>query len=132
MAAGYASQVVSGPLKDIVKQLEIEQGSPMLMVEDGASAHKGKVVVAACKAAGIKRLAHPLSSPDLNPIEGLWAILKDRIDDIPGSRNSIEALWKATLLVWEQIMIEEVNKHTCQMEARVAAIKAAKGWQTQF
>ena len=131
-AEGYAAQVVSGPLKAAVNTLEKERGHPMLVVEEGAPAHKGKVVEAARRAAGIQRLTHPPSSPDLNPIEPLWALLKKRIYNIPGSRNSIDALWEAARQVWEGITIEEVNQHTYKMDARVAAVKEADGWQTEF
>jgi hypothetical protein len=72
----YANQVILGPLKDFWMELKKEQGREVFVVEDGAPTHKGKTAQAAHKAVGICQLSHPPSSPDLNPIEPIWHLLK--------------------------------------------------------
>ncbi len=48
----------------------------MLMVQDRAPVHTSQVAKAAQKHLDIHTLAHPPNSPDLNPIELLWNLLK--------------------------------------------------------
>jgi transposase len=129
---GYASQVLEGPLKDFIAYMEEVKGHEMLVVEDGAPPHWGKAAKLAREKLGIHQLSHPPSSPDLNPIEAIWRLLKSRVYSIPGSRQSLTHLWATAQAVWDSITIEEINKHTGQMKARVVAVAAAKGLQTKF
>lgn len=131
-AQGYAEQVLSGPLKEFWTALQEERQREILVVEDGASPHRGKIAQATREQIGIRQLTHPPNSPDLNPIEPLWFLLKKRVAAVPGSGNNRESLWAAVKMVWDGITIEEVNKHTGQMDARVMAVKKAKGYHTRF
>jgi hypothetical protein len=128
----YASQVLEGPLKDFISCMEKEKGLEMLVVEDGAPPHRGQAAKLARKRLGIHSLPHPPNSPDLNPIEPIWRMLKNRVYNTPGSRQSLEHLWAITQSTWDSITVEEVNQHTGKMCARVAAVAKAKGLQTQF
>jgi transposase len=128
----YVEQVLDGPLITFVTYMEKERGRKMLVVEDGAPAHRSVVAKQARSRLGITNLNHPPSSPDLNPLEPLWLVLKTRVANIPGSGNSLDALWSAIQQVWDELTEDDIRKHTGQMDARVAAVKAAKGWQTKF
>ena len=44
----------------------------------------------------------PGNSPDLNPIENLWSILKQRLDELPQS-NNLENLKKSLKMAWSNI-----------------------------
>ena len=78
------------------------------MVEDGALAHTSHVAKVAQTQLGIHTLTHLLNSPNLNPIEPIWKILKDHIAQIPGSHNSLSQLWTIAQCVWKELMIEEI------------------------
>ncbi|KAF8761659.1 Transposase [Rhizoctonia solani] len=112
-SAGYAEQVLKGPLKEFLDELEAERGHKILIVEDGAPSHKGPQAREAWAALGIEQLAHPSGSPDLNAI-------------------SPYGLWKVAKQVWDELTVEDINKHTGQMDARVQAIKEAEGGPTEF
>ncbi|KAF8593763.1 hypothetical protein BDV93DRAFT_460393 [Ceratobasidium sp. AG-I] len=129
---GYADQVLSGPLKNFLAYLEKEKGRKVLLVEDGSGPHRGKAAKAAREKYGIQQYPHPPYSPDLNPIEPVWKILKDRVAAIPDSANSLENLWSAVQTAWDSITVEDINKHTGKMAARVIAVAVAKGGQTRF
>lgn len=131
-AQGYIDQVLSGPLREFLEYVGHERGLEMRVVEDGAAAHRAKVTKSAREKLGIKQLPHPPSSPDLNPIEPLWLVLKSRVARIPGSSNTAESLWAAAQKAWDSITIEEVNMHVGQMEERVQAVLKAKGGHTRF
>ena len=81
---------------------------------------------------GFQTLTHPPNSPDLNPIEPLWAVLKRRVARIPDSRKSLDSLWEAIQKVWEDLTDEEVTEVIGSMPARVEAVLKAHGYHTQF
>ncbi|ETO00031.1 hypothetical protein RFI_37428 [Reticulomyxa filosa] len=59
---------------------------------DNATCHKSEKIVKWFKQKKIKTINFPLNSPDLNPIEHLWWIVKTRIHN-KGSFNTAEELW---------------------------------------
>ena len=71
-------------------------------------------------------------SPDLNPIEPLWFILKSRIYKIPGSPKSPESCWSAAQQVWESLTVEEIQAAIGSMPERVEAVRKADGLQTRY
>ena len=79
----YVKQVLEGPLLEFYTTLNKERDGCMLVVEDGAPAHTSKAANKAQRHLGT--LTHPPNSPDLNPIEPLWTLLKTRIAARQGS-----------------------------------------------
>jgi len=53
----------------------------------------------------------PPNSPDLNPIEGIWLYLKDRIR--AREPRTLEELEQVAFEEWDQISVEEVAKRIC-------------------
>jgi transposase len=107
-AKKYIEQILRGPLKDFCMTLEVDKGHQFLVVEDGAPSHTSRAAGAERKELGIHNLTHPPSSPDLNPIEPLWLVLKNCVADIPGLSNSLDALWAAVQKVWSGITEEDM------------------------
>ena len=130
--ARYVDQILKGPMKSFYDEMRDERGPGVLVVEDGAPPHRAKVSQNACKDLGINSLKHPPSSPDLNPIEPLWNILKDRVGKIPGSYHSVDTLWTAAQKVWDEFTEDDLAAAMGSMEERVDAIVKAKGSYTQF
>ncbi|KAB5588468.1 hypothetical protein CTheo_8093 [Ceratobasidium theobromae] len=112
--------------------MEKEKGREMLVVEDGAPPHRGKAAKLVRQKLGINQLSHPPNSPDLNPIEPIWRHLRNKVYSTPGARKSLGHLWAATQTAWDSMTVEDINKHTGKMNARVAAVTKAKGLQTPF
>ena len=52
-----------------------------MFMQDITPCHRSKLVADFLKTKNIKMLDWPGSTPDLNPIENLWAILKDKVID---------------------------------------------------
>lgn len=70
----------------------LKQGD--IVVMDNLGSHKGAAVKAAIKAAGARLLFLPPYSPDLNPIEQVFAKLKHLLRK--AKERTVEATWKRT------------------------------------
>lgn len=72
----------------------------------------------------------PAQSPDLNPIENLWAVVKKKVSENHPSNN--QELWAATERSWNSIPIEKCQRLVDSMPARCRAVMANKGHATKY
>jgi hypothetical protein len=128
----YAEQVLQEALPAFCEDQICYTGWEFEVVEDGAPVHKGPHVAQARLLYPFTNRPHPASSPDLNPIEHLWRILKTRVWEIPGSHNSLNNLIKAAREAWDAIPIEEVQNLIDSMPRRVQAVIDNKGHATKY
>ncbi|CAI9556623.1 unnamed protein product, partial [Staurois parvus] len=85
----------------------------IIFMHDNAPSHAAKNTSASMAAMGIKGekvMVWPPSSPDLNPIENLWSILKQKIYEGGRQFTSKQQLWEAILTSCKQIQAETVQK----------------------
>lgn len=130
-AARYREQVLEGVLLEFWQNMSNERGE-VFFQQDGASSHTAKVTKAWFESHRIKVFPHPASSPDLNPIEHLWHLLKEIIRGLERAPTTIDELKEAVRQAWDQITVEDVDKYAGSMEDRVQAVIAAKGGHTRF
>jgi transposase len=71
-----------------------------------------------------KALKCPIQSPDLNPIENLWRVLKIRVHARqPTNLNDLKAI---CVEEWSKIPTDECSKLTTAYEKRLQAVIANK------
>ena len=71
----YVRNILSGPLWDFYEELYDERGVAKV-VEDGAPIHTCKVAKDFRISNCLETLPHPAHSPDMNPIEHCWFLMK--------------------------------------------------------
>lgn len=77
-----------------------------------------------------RQLKTPPQSPDINPIENLWWILKQRMK---GRASTSKAIFKEQLLEeWDKIGSEVTNKLILSMPRRLQAVIDANGLPTKY
>jgi len=72
----------------------------------------------------------PPQSPDINIIESLWSILKDKL--VRREPKTKEDLWKILLEEWERIDREVIKKLYDSIPSRLKAIIKCKGLHTKY
>ena len=108
-------------------------------MRDGARIHTANSVKEWFQEHGIILLDWPAYSPDLNPIENLWAILKELINkEYPtlfkegASQAAIDHFARVINEMWHEIPQEVIDSLIKSMDQRVNHVLAAKGWQTRY
>ncbi len=96
--------------------------------QDLAPAHTAKATSTWFKDHGIPVLNWPANSPDLNPIENLWCIVKRKMRYArPNNAEELKAAIRAT---WALITPEQCHRLIDSMPRRIAAVIQAKGAPT--
>ncbi len=92
--------------------------------QDFAPAHSAKTTSTWFKDHGIPVLNWPANSPDLNPIENLWGIVKRKMRYArPNNAEELKATIRAT---WALITPEQCHRLIDSMPRRIAAVIQAK------
>ncbi len=98
--------------------------------QDLASAHTAKRTKSWFNDHGVTVLDWPANSPDLNPIENLWGIVKRKMRDTrPNNADDLKAAIKAT---WASIPPQQCHKLITSMPRRIEAVIKAKGAPTMY
>ncbi|KAK4521097.1 uncharacterized protein ATC70_013041 [Mucor velutinosus] len=75
----------------------------------------------------------PPQSPDLNPIENMWALLKRRLNEYETATKGMNELYERVTEIWyDQMKPEECQKVRESMPRRIAAVLKVKGKWTKY
>ncbi|TFB01974.1 hypothetical protein CCMA1212_006059 [Trichoderma ghanense] len=88
---------------------------------------------------GIRIMDWPPYSPDLNPIENIWKLVKQKIverypelQEMPQTAAAFDLLEKAAVEAWEEIRDEVLENLVRTMPHRIEAVIRARGWYTKY
>lgn len=108
------------------------KGASVIFQQDGASVHTARCVQDHLKEKKIRYLPWPPQSPDLSPIENLWADVKHRLAQRKGDITSKDSLWEAIEEEWEATPKETCERLFLSMPSRLQAVIKAKGGATKY
>lgn len=96
-------------------------------MEDGAPIHTAKMAQKWRDEYASMKMIWSAQSPDMNPIENLWYLMKMFVQKCHDPSVSIGMLVKNIKDVWEEISIEIINRLIKSMPNRVKTLK--KKWR---
>ena len=98
-----------------------------IFMQDGAPCHRAKLISNWFDFCGVELLAPwPGNSPDLNPIENLWAIIKRRLQD--KDTSSMDRLQSAIQDIWDNLDKEHLQHLADSLPTRLEKVKKKKGY----
>ena len=127
----YCNKVLAPYAQPFYARITEERGIAIWQ-EDGAAYHTSAVTREYRKSLGMEELTWPAQSPDLNPIETLWHIMKQRISKRRHRINTIQEMETVIKEEWEKLSPEDWRKCIASMPQRMAAVIKAKGGSTRW
>jgi len=109
---------------------DVEHAEEWWLLQDNAPQHKSFLVRAWLFNNGIQCIEFPPYSPDLNPIENLWADLARRVEQF--QCDSMEELQDIVAEQWKETDKELLSKLARSMPERCQAVIDAHGDHTAF
>ena len=85
---------------------------------------------------GFKYLDHPAHSPNLNPIENCWALLKGRYQKLPKKPTTVDAMFKELRRIWDKIPQATIDRIIDSiidsMPRRIEGVRKRRGFATKY
>lgn len=110
-----------------------------IFMQDNSPLHWAYLIQGLLEDLGIEVMDWPPYSPDLNPIENLWALMKTKIYELYpelkcdlNTMETLEQLIKAAKEAWQALDREILVKLSDTMPNRVKAVIEADGWYTKY
>jgi transposase len=124
-------QVLKNELLPNIPRWYSRREKPTFM-QDKAPPHTAKATKEFMKQAQLNILDWPGNSPDMNPIENVWAVLKKEVAKLKPS--SIAELIAAIKFVWynSPLIKQTAEASIMSMPKRLKDLIAAKGYQTKY
>ena len=98
--------------------------------QDNDPKHKSKLIQNYLKQQGIDCIEWPPYSPDLNPIENIWAYLKKQVEK--ENATAVEELKEAVVKCWQEIPHSLCTKLVQSIPRRLNAIVQSRGCMTGY
>ncbi len=105
-------------------------GRRALFQHDNDPKHTSKATVGFLKKNRVKVIQWPSMSPDLNPIEHLWGILKRQVEH--HSPSNIQSLKEVILEEWKKIDLAKCRQLVHSMPRRLGAVIKNHGSHTKY
>jgi transposase len=99
----------------------------IIFQQDNDSKHTSKLAKDFFEESKIAVMDWPAQSPDLNPIENIWALMKKKIGKHGRPPSGILELWEIVQKQWDEISVDDCRSVIESMPRRIAAVIKSKG-----
>lgn len=103
----------------------------MILAQDNAPCHAARTTQQLLRANNVRMLPWPARSPDMNPLEHVWDLLKRRLRELPVPNNQA-ALERSATRVWRNITQNTIQGYILSMRRRCQAVIRANGGHTEY
>jgi hypothetical protein len=124
-------QILKECLPGVISKYEMDKDK-VIFQHDNDPKHKAKSVQKWLDEEGYNVMEWPSQSPDLNPIENLWAILKKKVYECEPPPENLDELEVRVKEMWNTIISNECAKLVASMRDRIKKVKKAKGYWTRY
>ena len=120
--------------EDLMRTMDYYQMDPqdIIFQHDNDPKHKAKSVQNWLSEQEFAVLSWPAQSPDLNPIEHLWAEVKRKLNKFNSPPKGINELWERITDVWNNISPQTCQNLIESMPRRITDVIKAKGKWTKY
>jgi transposase len=107
--------------------------------QDNAAIHRSAVTDTFMLNNAISLIEWPSHSPDLNPIEHVWRMLKyqlykisPELSNLKGNIEDIAVFKECLEKAWAALDQDQIDRLLASLPRRVAACRDARGWYTHY
>ena len=123
-------QFLKNVLEPWLEEVPLTRSKKVVFMHDNAPCHAAKATIKCLEGLGFKYetlMVWPPNSPDINPIENLWAIMKQRVYVDGKQFSTLHELWKAIKLESAAIPHSLVKKRTDSVHDRLFEVIRCQG-----
>jgi len=131
-AADFIQHVYKPGLVPFLQKQDPDRSLNLVLMEDGAPVHKAKLSAVFLAQAKINKLPNwPPQSPDLNPIENVWKILKTNVQELYDPK-SVSEMQEALKQAWNNFPNQTLINIIKSMPQQMQAVLDADGGPTRW
>jgi hypothetical protein len=108
-----------------------QSSSSLTLMKDGAPIYRSKAPKVWKDRQALRKLEWPAQSPDLNPIENIWKVLKDGVQNQHRPKN-MDEMKVALQMEWEAFVSKMLSSLVASMPKWLKAVINAKGGSTRW
>ena len=109
-------------LNDFVLPIKDELGDRMVFMDDNAPPHTSRRTVAHKQEIGLRCMTWPPRSPDLNPIENVWACLKRTVRRRILPHDDVNRLEQLVHQAWDEVPQQLIDDLIRGMNKRIGSV----------
>ena len=103
-----------------------------ILQDDNAPPYRAASVQQLKEQLGTRTLRWPSRSPDMNPIEHVWDLMKRKIHHHNQPPQNASELRQAIMDAWQELPQAVINRLVLSMSNRVASLLRARGAYTRY